>query len=135
MADLAVNKALAAGGRKQVRDYVDLFLIHRHVMPLWSVIWAAPGKDESWSPLSLAEKIAMKNSFRQADIDEDILATIDISAAEVGSTVRAAIEEAMEVFQRLPDDTAGCLFVDSGVGIVTDASAIFAEAQIGRAHV
>ncbi|MFC0387634.1 hypothetical protein [Muricoccus vinaceus] len=124
MADLAVNKALAAGGRKQVRDYVDLFMIHRHVMPLWSVLWAAPGKDDAWSPLSLAEKIAMTNGFRQADIDEAVLATVDISAAEVGRTVRAAIEEAMEVFQRLPDDTAGCLFVDEEGGVVTDATAV-----------
>jgi hypothetical protein len=38
MVDLAVNKALAAGGRKEVRDYVDLMLIHRHIMPLSRII-------------------------------------------------------------------------------------------------
>src|SRR5258708_40331690 len=34
MADLAVNKPLAAGGRRQVRDYVDLALIHQTLLPL-----------------------------------------------------------------------------------------------------
>jgi hypothetical protein len=124
MADLSINKALAAGGRKQVRDYVDLFLIHKHIMPLWAAIWAAPGKDESWSPVSLAEKIAMTNSFRQTDIDESILSTIDLSAAEIGSTVRAAIEEAQDVFAKLPDEAAGKLFVDASGGIVTDVDEI-----------
>jgi hypothetical protein len=124
MADLAVNKVLAAGGRKQVRDYVDMFLIHRHIMPLWAAIWAAPGKDEAWSPMSLAEKIAMTNGFRQADIDREILSTIELSAAEVGVTVRSAIEEALDTFPLLPDESAGMLFVNSAGGLVTDLSAI-----------
>lgn len=124
MADLAVNKALAAGGRRQVRDYIDLVLIHRHIMPLWHALWAAPGKDESWSPGSLAEKIAMKNGFRQADIDDQVLSTVDLSAAEVGATVREAIEEAREVFNRLPAGTAGKLFVDAAGQPVNDVDAI-----------
>ena len=126
MADLAVNKVLAAGGRRQVRDYVDLLLIHRTIMPLWLAIWAAPGKDESWSPGSLVEKIAMTNNFRQADVDEGILSTIAVSAAEVGATVRAGLDEARLVFQRLPDRHAGKLFVDETGGLVVDVDRILA---------
>lgn len=113
MADLAVNKALAAGGRKQVRDYIDLTLIHRHIIPLWHAIWAAPGKDPSWSPGSLTEKIAMTNAFRQEDIDDEILSTMPLSAGEIGATIRNALEEAREIFERLPDTTAGQLFIDA----------------------
>ncbi len=133
MADLAINKVLAAGGRKQVRDYVDLFLIHRHIMPLWVAIWAAPGKDESWSPVSLAEKIAMKNGFRQEDIDEGIMSTVELSAAEIGTTIRSAVEEALVLFQALPDDTAGMLFVNPAGGLVTDLDVIVAGAADTRA--
>lgn len=124
MADLAINKVLAAGGRRQVRDYVDLCLIHRHIMPLWLAIWAAPGKDESWSPESLAEKIARTNGFRQEEVDEGVLATIELSASDIGSTVREAIEEAREVFRSLPDEHAGKLFVGENGELVTDIAAI-----------
>jgi len=127
MADLAINKALAAGGRKQARDYVDLFLIHKHILPLWAILWAAPGKDESWSPHSLAEKIAMKSGFRQQDFDEEIVSTIDLSAALVGTTIREALEEADRVFQQLPKETAGKLFVTRNGGVISDRSMILAN--------
>jgi hypothetical protein len=129
MADIAVNKVLAAGGRHEVRDHVDLFLIHRHIMPLWAALWAAPGKDESWSPVSLADKIAMKNNFKQADIDREILSTVDLSAAEIGLTVREALEEAREIFKRLPLGQAGMLFVNQKGAVVADAGAIVAGAD------
>jgi hypothetical protein len=127
MADLAVNKALAAGGRKQVRDYVDLFLIHKHIMPLWAALWAAPGKDETWSPLSLTEKIAMKSAFRQQDFDDEIVATIDLSAELIGRTIREALEEADKVFQQLPKQTAGKFFVVPDGSVLTDVTTIRAN--------
>jgi hypothetical protein len=124
MADLAVNKVLAAGGRREVRDYVDLVLIHRHIMPLWHAIWAAPGKDEAWSPGSLIEKIAMTNAFRQRDIDDDIMSTVPLSASETGSTIRDALNEARDIVARLPAPTAGCLFIDASGHPVHDVQAI-----------
>ena len=83
MADLALNKAPAAGGRRQVRVYADLALIHQYMIPLWHVWWAAPGKDESWSPMSLVEKITATSGFRQADFDADLANTIPLKVAEV----------------------------------------------------
>jgi hypothetical protein len=93
-------------------------------MPLWAAIWAAPGKDEAWSPTSLAGKIAKTNGFRQADIDERIVSTIELFAAEIGATVRYAIEEALDTFPLLPDESAGMLFVNSAGGLVTDLNVI-----------
>lgn len=124
MADLAINKALAAGGRRQVRDYADLALIHQHMIPLWHVCWAAPGKDESWSPMSLVEKIAATSGFRQADFDADLSSTVPLKAAEVLRTLRAAIEQAREVFRRLPAESAGKLFMDDKGGVVSDVDRI-----------
>jgi hypothetical protein len=117
MADLAINKALAASGRRQVRDYSDLALIYRHMIPLWHVCWAAPGKDESWSPMSLVEKIAATNGFRQADFDANLSSTVPLKAAEVVRTVREAIEQARGI-RHLPADDAGKLFVDDKGGVV-----------------
>lgn len=124
MADLAVNKALAAGGRKEVRDYADLALIHRHVMPLWHVLWAAPGKDESWSPASLLEKVARTNGFRQADLEGGVVSIIPLNAAEIGGIVRDALEEAREAHELLPATLAGRMFVDERGEPVNDLKRI-----------
>jgi hypothetical protein len=64
------------------------------------------------SPLSLAEKIARTNQFAQPEIDVEVASLIELSANSIGTTIREAIEEAREVFERLPEETAGCLFVD-----------------------
>jgi len=122
-----------------VRDYVDLALIHEHMIPLWNVCWAAPGKDDSWSPLSLIEKIAATSGFRQADIDAGILATIDVDVASIIGIVRGAIDEARDVCPRLPPELAGRLFVDDKGAIVSDPDRIVSgavqviEAQKGGA--
>jgi hypothetical protein len=42
--DLAMNKAMAAAGRREVRDIVDAVTIHETILPLGAVIWAAVGK-------------------------------------------------------------------------------------------
>ncbi|HIJ62246.1 MAG TPA: hypothetical protein HPQ04_06085 [Rhodospirillaceae bacterium] len=110
--DLAVNKVLAAGGRREVRDLIDLALIHRYVMPLWQALWAAPGKDEKWSPLSLVEQISKRSNLRQEDIDDVIASLVQLSAPEIGRIIFQALEEARDVFAKLPDDTAGTLSLD-----------------------
>jgi len=110
--DLAINKVLAAGGRREPRDFVDLVLIHRHIIPLWHALWAAPGKDSNWSPLSLAEQIIRKNDFHQRDFDDSVLSVVPLSASDIGATIREAIEEARGVFRHLPGATAGSLLVD-----------------------
>jgi hypothetical protein len=42
--DLAVNKVLALAGRNEVRDFVDVVYLHREVLPLGALVWAAPRK-------------------------------------------------------------------------------------------
>lgn len=126
MADLAVNKVLAAGGRRAVRDYVDLALIHEHVMPLWYAVWAAPAKDDSWIPVKLLEKIAATNQFRQAELDEKLLSTLDLSIGEIGARIREAVEEARDIFDRLPGRSARRLFVDATGQLVNDVARILA---------
>jgi hypothetical protein len=39
--DLAMNKAMAAAGRRALRDLVDLVTINETVLPLGAVLWAA----------------------------------------------------------------------------------------------
>jgi hypothetical protein len=44
-ADIATNKALAAAGRREPRDIIDLLQIHERYLPLGAVMWAACAKD------------------------------------------------------------------------------------------
>jgi hypothetical protein len=118
--DLSVNKVLAAGGRREVRDFVDLALIHCYVMPLWQAIWAAPGKDQNWSPMSLLERISRQNNFHQEDIDEAIDSLVELSALEIGTIIREALDDARDIFPNLIDETAGCLLLDREGHLVTD---------------
>ena len=53
IADLAVNKALAAASRMTRRDFVGLWMLDRHVMPLWRMACGVPGKDLRRNPFSL----------------------------------------------------------------------------------
>jgi hypothetical protein len=50
--DMAVNKALALSARTVTRDYIDILELSR-IYPLESIVWAACGKDEGFSPLFL----------------------------------------------------------------------------------
>jgi hypothetical protein len=45
--DLAMNKMMAAAGRREVRDVVDLVTVHDSILPLGAVIWGAARKS-SW---------------------------------------------------------------------------------------
>ncbi len=42
--DLATNKIVAAAGRREPRDVVDLVTIHREILPLGAVAWAGVEK-------------------------------------------------------------------------------------------
>ncbi|MFZ2446686.1 MAG: hypothetical protein WAW37_10035 [Syntrophobacteraceae bacterium] len=55
--DLATNKAMAAAGRREPRDVVDLVTIHEQVLPLGAVVWAAVGKSLGFTPEGLINEI------------------------------------------------------------------------------
>ena len=50
MFDLATNKALAAGGRREPRDVLDLITIYDRYVRLGAVVWVAVAKDPGYSP-------------------------------------------------------------------------------------
>ena len=56
--DLAMNKVMAAAGRREVRDLVDLVTVHETILPLGAVVWAAVEKSPGYTPEGLAAKAA-----------------------------------------------------------------------------
>ena len=49
-ANLATNKVLALVGRLEIRDFLDILQLDREYLSLGTMIWAACGKDEGYTP-------------------------------------------------------------------------------------
>ena len=124
MVDIAVNKVLAAADRRVPRDFVDLSLIQEHVVPLWVAIWAAPGKDAGYSPLSLVDKLRRHNHFPQDSMDNAMDSLIPIDASSILRNVSDALDEAWEIIPKLPMKTVGNLFVDEHGNVATNVEQI-----------
>ena len=66
--DLAVNKVLALAGRDEPRDVLDTLHLHRQVLGLGALCWAACGKDPGFTPLSLLEMLRRRGRVRAEDL-------------------------------------------------------------------
>ena len=78
----AANKALAAAGRREPRDVLDLLYIHERHVRLGAVIWAAVAKDPGYSPESLIAEIRRNARYRGDDY-ADLALTERVDAGEV----------------------------------------------------
>ena len=114
IADLAVNKALAAASRMKKRDFVDLWMLDRHVMPLWRMVCGAPGKETDLNPFSTIEHISYNWSMtvRRDDPADQLMLTIDVPLEEIGSGLRNAMREARLVLPDVQPEHYGRLQVD-----------------------
>jgi len=119
LVDLATNKALAAAGRREPRDVLDLLTIHDRHLPLGAVIWAAVGKDPGYSPESLIGEIRRNARYRDDDYT-DLDMIMPVNAGEVARHLRAALEEAEAFVRAMPDGKEGLLFLKDGVPVQPD---------------
>jgi len=107
--DLGVNKMLALAGRDEARDFFDALHLHRSVLPLGALCWAAVGKDPGFTPLSLVELLKRRGRPRGEDVARLHLAgPYDPVAAKAEWT--EALEEAERFVRNRPPDEAGCLY-------------------------
>ena len=113
VADLATNKALAAAGRREPRDVLDLLFIHEKHLPLGAVIWAAVAKDPGFCPESLIAEIR-RNARYLADDFAGLELTEPVDAASVSRRLRAALEEAEAFARAAPAGREGALFMRDG---------------------
>ena len=121
-ADLAANKVLAAADRLAMRDFIDLWMLDRHVMPLWRMACAASGKFPDEGPLSLVETIARNRipAFTRKTGQSRVITTIEMPEGEPTAGLRAAIDEAREILPCLPGERLGKLRLDSAGQPVLD---------------
>jgi hypothetical protein len=113
VADLATNKALAAAGRREPRDVLDLLLIHQRHLPLGAVIWAAVAKDPGYTPESLIGEIRRNARYRQDDY-ADLALTEPVDAGAASRRLREALDRAETFARSMPAGKEGLLFIRDG---------------------
>jgi hypothetical protein len=111
--DIAVNKALAAAGRREPRDVLDLLTIHDRHAPLGAVIWATVAKDPGFSPEGLVDEIRRNARYRSDDY-ADLGLTEPVNAGEVARRLRAALDQAEAFVRAMPAGKEGLLFLKDG---------------------
>jgi hypothetical protein len=117
--DLAINKVLALAGRDEPRDVLDTLHCHAHVLTLGALVWAAPGKDPGFSPLSLLELLRRRGRVRPEDLARLHLAD-PVDLKELKAEWLAALDGADAFVRTRPPEEAGCLYYATTQGRFVD---------------
>ncbi len=114
--DLAMNKTMAAAGRREVRDLIDLITIHQKILPLGAVIWAAVEKSPGFTPEGLIAEIR-RNAHYPAAEWRALASREPIDPQTVLADLRAGLDAAEAFVAEMPTDKSGLLFLQ-GVDVV-----------------
>jgi hypothetical protein len=117
--DLATNKAMAAAGRREPGDIVDLMVIHEQVLPLGAVIWAAVGKSLGFTPEGLINEIRRLARYTEADFRR-VASDPPVDPATTMTRFRQALDEAEAFVVRMPTEKVGLLFLKDGKVVQPD---------------
>ena len=117
--DLAMNKAMAAAGRRAVRDLVDLVTIHENILPLGAVVWAAVEKAPGFTPEGLIEEMRRNVNYPLAEWNT-LQTTSPLDPKVITQRVRSFLEEADIFVAQMPTDKAGLLFLEGAQVVQPD---------------
>lgn len=117
--DLATNKIMAAAGRREPRDIVDLVMIHNELLPLGAVVWAAVGKSLGFTPEGLINEARRLARYTEADFRR-VTSDPPVDPATTMMRFRKALEEAEAFVLRMPTEKIGLLFLKDGKVVQPD---------------
>jgi len=117
--DLATNKVMAAAGRREPRDVVDLVMIHEQVLPLGAVVWAAVGKSLGFTPEGLVNEIRRLARYTEADFRR-VASEPPVDPAVTMTRFRKDLDEAEAFILRMPTEKIGLLFLKGGKVVQPD---------------
>jgi hypothetical protein len=117
--DLAMNKVMAAAGRRELRDIVDLVTVHETILPLGAVIWAAVEKSPGFTPEGLIAEIRRNANYPAADW-RALQSSEPLDPKDITARLRAALDEAEAFIARMPTDKIGLLFLEAGEVVQPD---------------
>jgi hypothetical protein len=108
--DLSVNKLLALVGRDEPRDFLDIIHIHRMILPLGALCWAAAGKDPGYTPLSLLEMLKRRGRYRPEDFSRLQLAQ-PVDLISMKEEWLQMLKDAEIFVNSRPPEELGCLYL------------------------
>jgi hypothetical protein len=111
--DLAINKVMAAAGRRELRDIVDLVTVHETILPVGALVWAAVEKSPGFTPEGLIGEIRRNAGYPAAEW-RALASSEPIDAQDVLSRLRAALDHAEAFVMQMPTDKIGLLFLKGG---------------------
>jgi len=126
--DLACNKVMAAAGRREPRDIVDLVSIHELILPLGAVIWAAVEKAPGFTPEGLINEIRRNAQYTAADFRR-VASDPPVDAALTMQRLRQSLDEADAFVARMPTDKMGLLFLAEGKVLQPDPEKLDSYAE------
>lgn len=109
--DAATNKVLALVGRFEIRDLVDCLYLHRSLLSLGALVWAACGKDEGYTPDRILNEAQRRARFHTSELDQLQLVRRP-DPVKLRAAWEAAIAKAHRLAAALPPDEIGCLYLD-----------------------
>ena len=125
--DLGTNKVMAAAGRREVRDIVDVVMIHKTILPLGALVWAAVEKSPGFTPEGLIAEIRRNSNYPLSEWNA-LVVRGSLDPKEVLQKLRAALDEAEAFVAQMPTDLIGLLFLE-GNKVVQPDPARLAEYQ------
>jgi hypothetical protein len=130
--DLATNKVMAAAGRREPRDVVDLLMIHDRILPVGAVVWAAVGKSLGFTPEALIDQIRRLGHYTEADFRR-VASDPPVDPAATMTRLRQVLDDADAFVARMPTDKAGLLFLQAGHVVQPDPDRLDAyQTHAGR---
>ncbi len=108
--DLAANKVMAAAGRREVRDLVDLVTINETILSLGAVVWAAVEKSPGYTPEGLIAEIRRNSNYPAAEW-RALVSSDPLDPVAILGSLRSALDEAEAFVNRMPTDKTGLLFL------------------------
>lgn len=109
--DLATNKVMAAAGRQAVRDLVDLLTVHRRILPIGAVVWAAVEKAPGFTPEGLIAEIRRNSNYPREEW-RTLICEEPIDPVSILDELRSVLNEAAEFVSRMPTSLIGLIFLD-----------------------
>jgi len=117
--DLAMNKVMAAAGRREPRDLVDLMRIHVEHLPLGAVVWAGVVIAPGFTPEGLLNELQRNGRYSAAEL-ERVPADPPVDAADLLTRFRAAVGEAQDFVAKMPTAAVGTIYLENGKPVQPD---------------
>jgi len=117
--DLAMNKVMAAAGRREVRDLVDLLTINDTILPIGAVVWAAVEKSPGFTPEGLVNEIRRNSNHPLAEWNA-LQTDAPLDPKAITQRLRAILEEAEAFIAQMPTAKAGLLFLEAAKVVQPD---------------